>query len=82
MAPGDSVEELGHIGRLVDEFCEHDPMSCSFRSPVTKPDKKTNERVPTLQNLESINLRNIQEVIANVAGLLGLPRRASIMTCR
>ena len=40
----------------------------------------TNERVPTLQNLESINLRNVQEVIANVAGLLGLPRRTSIMT--
>ncbi|HSW17217.1 MAG TPA: hypothetical protein VLJ86_08330, partial [Ramlibacter sp.] len=24
-SPGDSVEELGHIGRLIDEFCDHDP---------------------------------------------------------
>lgn len=71
VAPGDSVEELGHIGRLIDEFGEYDPTSFSFRYPVTKPDKKTNERTPTLQNLESINLRNVQEVIANAAGLLG-----------
>lgn len=70
-SPGDSVAELSHISRLIGEFCDHDPQSFSFRYPESKPDRNTGERLPTLQKLESINLRNVQEVIANVAGLLG-----------
>jgi len=70
VSPGDSIAELGHMGRLIDEFCDHDPQSFAFRYPVSKPDKKTKARAPTLQQLNSINLRNVQQVIANAAGLL------------
>jgi hypothetical protein len=70
ISPSDSVEELGHIGRLIDEFCQHDPGSFAFRYPVSKPDKKSKKRTPTLQQVRVINLRNVQGVITNVAGLL------------
>ncbi len=71
VAPGDSTAELNYVGKLIDEFCDHDPQSFAFRYPETKPDKKTSERARTLQALDSINLRNVREVLANVAGLLG-----------
>lgn len=71
VSPGDSVEELKHIARIVDEFSHYDPSSFAFRYPVTKPDRKTKERKPTLEGLETINLRNVKNVIANVAALLG-----------
>jgi hypothetical protein len=70
ISPGDSVEALDHIGRLIDEFSQHDPGSFAFRYPVSKPDNKSKKRTPTLQQLRVINLRNVQAVIANVAGLL------------
>lgn len=71
VAPGDSVEALNHIGRLIREFCEYDPSSFAFRYPVSKPDKETRERTQMLTGLERINLRNIKEVIDKISGLLG-----------
>lgn len=70
ISPGESTAELGHVERLVDEFCQHDPNSFAFRYPESKPDGKTGVSQPTLQNLDQINLRNVHDVIANVAGLL------------
>ncbi|MEO8767579.1 MAG: hypothetical protein ABI363_04460 [Nitrosospira sp.] len=71
VSPGDSTESLNHIGRLIKEFCEHDPSSFAFRYPVSKPHKSTKKRTKTLTGLERINLRNVQEVIDKVSGLLG-----------
>jgi hypothetical protein len=71
ISPGDSVEEQTHIGRLIDEFCQHDPSSFSFRYPVTKPDKTTKVRTSTLTALRVINLRNVQDVIGKIAIFLG-----------
>jgi hypothetical protein len=69
-APGDSTEELGHVGTLIDEFCQYDAGSYAFRYPVTKPDPKTGERSAMLENMTEINLRNVQEVMANMSALL------------
>ena len=43
-------------------------MSYSFRYPESNPNKE-GARARTLQHLEKINLRNVQDVIANMAGL-------------
>jgi hypothetical protein len=69
ISPGDSVKALRDVGRLIDEFSQHDPISMAFRYPVSRPDKATKERKPTLQGLDVVNLRNVQEVIANIAVL-------------
>jgi hypothetical protein len=71
VSPGDSTEQLDHIGRLINDFCKHDPLSFAFRYPVSKPQKKTKERTPTLAGLKEINLRNVKDVMDKIAGLLG-----------
>lgn len=69
ISPGDSIQALRDVGRLIDQFSEHDPISMAFRYPVSLPDKATKERKPTLQGLSVVNLRNAQDVIANISVL-------------
>ena len=69
ISPGDSIQALRDVGRMIDQFCEHDPISMAFRYPVSLPEKKTKERKLTLQGLSVVNLRNVQEVIANISVL-------------
>lgn len=64
ISPGDSVEELGHIGRLISEFSVVDPTSTAFRYPEDKNGR------PSLPGLSKINLRNVRDVIEKIAILL------------
>jgi hypothetical protein len=70
VSPDDSTTELRHIGRLIEEFCMHDPSSFAFRYPVSKPDKQSGKRRPNLTALKQVNLRNVQEVMRKIDGLL------------
>lgn len=70
ISPGDSIQALRDVGRLIDQFSKHDPISMAFRYPVSLPNKTTKERQRTLQGLSVVNLRNVQEVIANISVLL------------
>jgi len=62
--PDEMVNELKDISRLVGEFSTVDPGSFSFRYPV---DKAGN---PSLPGITHINLRNIRDVVANIATIL------------
>ena len=64
ISPGDSVEELEQIGRLIDEFCRIDPTSMAFRYPF---DRDGN---PLLSGIDVINLRNIRDVISKISVIL------------
>lgn len=64
ISPGDSVESLKEIGRLISEFSSVDPMSMAFRYPE---DKNGN---PSLPGISHINLRNVREVIGKIALVL------------
>jgi len=64
ISPGDSVEEVAQIGRLIDEFCRIDPTSMAFRYPSDKEGK------PSLVGLGVINLRNIRDVISKISVIL------------
>ncbi len=64
ISPGDSVEELKQISRLIGEFSEVDPTSMAFRYPEDKEEK------PSLPGISHINLRNIREVVGKIAVIL------------
>jgi hypothetical protein len=64
ICPGDSVEQLRQVGRLLREFSTVDPTSEAFRYPM---DKKGN---PTLPSLQYVDLSNVRNVIAKVAVML------------
>ncbi len=64
IAPGDSVEELHQVGRLITEFARVDPTSMAFRYPEDR------EGNPSLPGIDRINLRVVREVIAKVAVML------------
>lgn len=68
VSPGASTKEKAYIHKLLKEFCKHDPMSYAFRYPESNLDKQ-GARTPTLPDLNKINLRNVKDVIANMAGL-------------
>lgn len=64
ISPGGLAAVLEDTGRLIAEFCEHDPASDAFRYPESA------KREPTLSNLEKVNLRNVQVVMGKIADLL------------
>lgn len=64
ISPGDSDVERKHIGRLIDEFCDADPISMAFRYPEDR------EGRPSLLGIAHINLQNVKEVIAKIAIIL------------
>lgn len=64
ISPGDSMDELAEIGRLISEFCTIDPLSMAFRYPE---DKKGN---PSLPGMTHINLRNVRDVIGKISVIL------------
>ena len=61
---GDAHEELDHVGRLIGEFCGHDPKGQAFRYPE---DTKGNV---TLKGLKWVSLGNMRDVMDKIAGLL------------
>lgn len=69
ISPGDSIQALRDVGRLIDQFSKHDPTSMAFRYPVSLPNK-AKERKRTLQQLDVVDLHNVQQVIANISVLL------------
>lgn len=69
ISPGDSIQALSVVARMIDQFSQHDPISMAFRYPVSLPDKITKQRTHTLQGLSIVNLRNVQKVIANISVL-------------
>jgi hypothetical protein len=64
ISPGDSVEELKQIGRLISEFCFVDPKATAFRYPKDKDGKAS------LPNMKHINVRNIYDVMEKVSVIL------------
>jgi hypothetical protein len=64
IAPGDSVEEIKQINRLISEFCAVDPKATAFRYPE---DKKGN---PSLPGMKHINIRNVNDVIEKISVIL------------
>jgi hypothetical protein len=64
IAPGDSVEELKEINRLISEFCAVDPKATAFRYPE---DREGNTSLPDIKH---INVRNVYEVIEKISVIL------------
>lgn len=64
ISPGDSVDELKEIARLIGEFSEVDPSSMAFRYPENQ-DGST-----SLPGISHINLRNVRGVIAKIGIIL------------
>ena len=64
ISPGDSVEELKQIGRLISEFCLVDPKSTAFRYPKDKNGK------PSLPNMTHIDVKNIYDIIEKMSVIL------------
>lgn len=62
--PDEMVNELKDVFRLVGEFYKVDARSFSFRYPV---DKAGN---PSLPGITHINLRNVRDVVNNIATIL------------
>lgn len=69
-APGQSTVALDQTGSLIDELCAVDPESMGFRYPHGIPDK-TGVRLPTLNGLTEVDLRNLKAVMGKIAALLG-----------
>ncbi len=69
-APGDSLAEFGHVGKLIEEFCHHDAGLYAFRYPLTNPDPQTQQRSAILRDMNDVDLRKVQTVMANVSALL------------
>lgn len=63
--PDESTQELVDLGRLIQQFAAVDPLATAFRYPV---DKSGN---PSLPGMRYLNLRNVKEVMAKMAMLLG-----------
>lgn len=57
-------QDLDAVEECIQQFSEKDPTSMAFRYPTGKDDK------PSLPGLRHINLRNLSEVVARIAGLL------------
>lgn len=64
ISPGDSVEELKQIRRLISDFCSVDPKSTAFRYPEDKDGK------PSLPGIKHINLRNTYDVMEKISVIL------------
>lgn len=64
IAPGDSVEAIKEINRLISEFCAVDPKATAFRYPE---DKDGN---PSLPGVKRINIRNVYDVIEKISVIL------------
>ncbi len=65
ISPEDCVEEQAKITRLINEFCQVDPISTAFRYPE-KGDGK-----PSLPaEITHINLQNIKEVMDKISRLI------------
>ncbi len=62
--PTGSKTDLGVVGECINEFCQLDLQSMSFRYPVTKDGK------PSLPAVKHINLRHLAEVMGRIASLL------------
>jgi hypothetical protein len=61
ISPGDSVEEIKQINRLISEFCSVDPKATAFRYPE---DKDGN---PSLPSIKHVNIRNVYDVIEKIS---------------
>jgi hypothetical protein len=70
LADGKASRRLVRVERLIDELCRHDPASFSFRYPVSKPNRVTRRRAPTLAALRMINLGRVQMHVRSSAELL------------
>ena len=64
VAPGDSVEEIKEINRLISEFCAVDPKATAFRYPEDK------DGTPSLSGIKHINIRNVYDVIEKISVIL------------
>jgi len=62
--PGSPAGDLDAVQNCIRQFSKVDPQSMGFRYPATKDGK------PTLANLQHINIRNLQEVMALISSLL------------
>lgn len=64
ISPQDSIQEQSQISRLLNELCQIDPLSISFRYPEDK------DGDPTLPTLGQVNIRNIAVVVNKIATIL------------
>ena len=64
ISPGDSVEEIEQINRLIAEFCRVDPKSTAFRYPEDREGK------PSLPGIKHVNIRNVADVIEKISAIL------------
>jgi hypothetical protein len=62
--PATHTEEMDALGRCIEELCQLDAKSMSFRYPVDK------EGQPTLLGLDRVDLENLKRVMDRISSLL------------
>ncbi len=62
--PGTYAEEMDALGKCIDELCQLDAKSMSFRYPVDK------EGQPTLLGLDRVDVVNLKNVMDRIASFL------------
>lgn len=62
--PDTQAEEMDALGKCIEEFCQLDPNSTSFRYPV---DTAGN---PTLSGLDQVDLENLKSVMDRISSFL------------